>query len=113
MSLQTFDWCYNDDMNSVGIYREALKERERLPIPVGVEFAEVEETIVFFDVYAGGLTHKREAGWRGRTMLVAEARYHRTSYRMAWEVISRIEAYIWAYGPHEGFYARLGRRAHQ
>ena len=100
-------------MNSVGIHREALKEREALPPAVGVEFAEIEEAIVFFDVYAGGLTHKREAGWRGRTMLVAEARHHRTSYRMAWEVVSRNEAVIWAYGPHEGFYAKLGRRARQ
>ena len=100
-------------MNSVGVYREALKERERLPIPVGVEFAEIEEAIVHFDVYAGGLTLKREKGWPGRTMLVADARHHRTTYRMAWEVVSRTQAYIWAYGPHEGFYAKLGRRAKQ
>lgn len=100
-------------MNSIDIHREALKEREALPGDVGVVFAEIEEALLIADVYAPGLTHKREQGWGRRTMLVGDAKYRGTSYRMVWEVVSRREVVIWAYGPHEGFYRKLARRARQ
>jgi hypothetical protein len=32
---------------------------------------------------------------------------------MAWEVVSSHEVYVWAFGPHEGFYPKLARRARQ
>lgn len=80
---------------------------------VVASFAQVEEVLQASDVRAPGHTHKREQGWGKRTMLVADARYGGTTYRMAWEVISSSEVYVWAYGPHEGFYQRLARRARQ
>jgi hypothetical protein len=46
-------------------------------------------------------------------VLVGEARHGRTTYRMAWEVVTRDEVVIWAYGPHEGFNKKLARRARQ
>lgn len=95
------------------MHREALKERERLLLPVALAFAEVEETVRVHDIRAPGFTHKREQGWRGRTMLVAHAQHQGVTYRMAWEVMERHEATIWAYGPHEGFYRKLARRARQ
>ena len=100
-------------VNHIDTHREAFKERERLPRPVAVRFAEVEEAIRVDDVRAPRFTHKREQGWGRRTMLVAEARHEGTTYRMAWEVLARHEARIWAFGPHEGFYQRLARRAKQ
>ena len=99
-------------MNHIDLHREARKERERLPLPVAVLFAEVEEAIRCDAVRAPGFTHKREQGWGRRTILVADARHDGTTYRMAWEV-DRHEATIWAYGPHEGFYPKLARRARQ
>jgi len=98
-------------MNHIDIHREALKERQALPVNVGVVFAEIEETLLVVDVYAPGLTHKREQGWGKRTLLVGDAKHGRTTYRMAWEVVARNDVVIWAYGPHEGFYRKLGRRA--
>jgi mRNA-degrading endonuclease RelE of RelBE toxin-antitoxin system len=100
-------------MNSIDIHREALKERQALPTDVAVVFAEIEEALLVADVYAPGLTHKREQGWGKRTMLVGDARYRGTTYRMAWEVITRTEVVVWAYGPNEGFYRKLARRAKQ
>lgn len=73
----------------------------------------MEEALGAMDVRAPGLAHKREAGWGKRTMLVADARHGRTTYRMAWEVVSRAEVIVWAYGPHKGFYKKLARRARQ
>jgi hypothetical protein len=100
-------------MNRIDIHREALKERQAMPVDVGVVFAEIEESLRVADVYAPGLTRKREQGWGRRTVLVSEARHGRTTYRMAWEVVTRDELVIWAYGPHEGFYKKLARRARQ
>jgi len=99
-------------VNHIETHREALKERERLPLPVALAFAEVEETVRAHDVRAPGITRKREQGWGRRTMLVADARHEGTTYRMAWEVDGH-EVTVWAYGPHEGFYQRLARRAKQ
>ena len=100
-------------MLSFMIHREALKERQSLPAEVGLIFAEVEEVIVFVDAHAAGLAHKRESGWGKRAMLVADARHMGVTYRMAWEAISRSNVFIWQYGPHEGFYKRLDRRANR
>jgi hypothetical protein len=100
-------------MNSIDIHREALKEREKLPRDAGILFAEVEEVLLLLDPYAPNLALKREKGWSRRTMLVAEARSGKTTYRMAWEVVPPRDVVIWAYGPHEGFYRRLARRARQ
>jgi hypothetical protein len=94
-------------------HRAALKERQGLPVEVGIVFAEVGETLVAVDVRVPELTLKREQGWGKRTILVSEARHLGATYRMAWEVISRAEVVIWAYGSHEGFYRRLKRRAKQ
>ena len=100
-------------MNSIDIHREALKERQALPAEVGVVFAEIEETLLVADVRAAGLAYKRARGWGRRTMLVGHTVHRGTTYRMACEVVSRNEVVIWAYGPHEGFYKKLGRRARQ
>jgi hypothetical protein len=94
------------------LHREARKERQRLPTPVALEYAVVEEAIMV-DPYAPAFVHKREVGWGRRTVLVAEYRGLGTIYRMAWEVIDAAHVYIWAYGPHQGFYERLSRRARQ
>jgi hypothetical protein len=91
----------------------ATSAREDLPVEVGVVFGEIDEVMVFTSVYAPGLTHKRETDWKKRTMLVAHTVHIRTTYRMAWEVITSREAVIWQYGKHEGFYRRLKRRARQ
>lgn len=100
-------------VNHIDTHREAIKERQRLPLPVALLFAEVEEALRLDDVRAPGFAHKREQGWARRIMLVADARHEGTAYRMAWEVSARHDATIWAYGPHEGFYERLARRARQ
>ena len=100
-------------VNVVQIHRDALKERQALPVDVGLVFAEIEETLLALDAYASGIAHKREQGWGWRTVLVGDARHGRTTFRMAWEVISTRQVVIWAYGPHEGFYRKLARRAHQ
>lgn len=100
-------------MNHIDTHHDALKEVRRLPRPVALLFAEVEEAIRVDDVRAPRFTHKREQGWGRRMMLVADARHEGTTYRMAWEVLARHEARIWAYGPHEGFYRKLARRARQ
>lgn len=100
-------------MNHVEIHREAIKERATLPAVVALAFAEIEEALLVVDVYAAGLAHKREQGWKRRTVLVGDAKHGRTTYRMAWEVVSPTEVVIWAYGPHEGFYKKLARRARQ
>jgi glutamate formiminotransferase len=97
-------------MGSITVHREARKERSRLPKLVTGRFEAVEEAIVA-NPYAPAF--KREAGWGGRTMLVAGVSVEGTTYRMAWEVISASAVVIWAYGPHEGFYGRLSRRAKQ
>ncbi len=97
-------------------HREALKERRKLPSLVGAEFGLVEE-VLRVDPFAKGLTHKREQGWGRRLVLAAEVSHQRTAYRMAWEVLQAAggdqRVLIWAYGSHEGFYARLRRRARQ
>jgi hypothetical protein len=100
-------------VNSIEIHREAAKERQQLPAEVALAFAEIEEALLLLDVHASGLAHKREQGWGRRMMLVGHASHRGTTYRMAWEVVSRREVAIWAYGPHEGFYPRLARRARQ
>jgi hypothetical protein len=99
-------------VNHVDFHREALKERQRLPIEAALVFAEVEEAVLVEDVRASRFAHKREQGWGKRTMLVADARHRGTTYRMAWEV-DRHDVTVWAYGPHEGFYQQLARRARQ
>ena len=100
---------YRDDMNTLDMHREASKELAKLPQSVQDAFEVVEATL-FVDVYATGIARKRESGWGKRTVLVAESRA-KTTFRIAWEVLAGDEAIIWAYGPHEGFYARLARRA--
>ncbi len=99
-------------MNQVDIHREALKERGKLPTPVGAELGAVEEVILHDNVYAPGLALKREQEWGKQAMLVAQTTFQGTTYCMAWEVGGGA-AFIWAYGPHEGFYGRLRRRARQ
>jgi len=94
----------------IDIHREALKERQQLPAAVLAEFAVVEEAIRI-SPFAPGFVRKREAGWKRRIILVAEARHLSTAYRMAWEVVSAADAYIWAYGAHQSFYEHLDRRA--
>jgi DNA-binding transcriptional MerR regulator len=59
-----------------------------------------------------GLTHQRWKGWANGPCSSARPDAG-TTYRMAWEVISRTEVVVWAYGPHEGFYRKLARRAKQ
>ncbi len=100
-------------MNVVRIHREAVKERQALPGDVVRRFACIEEALRTDDVRAPGLAHKREQGWGRRTILVGHAAHGKTTYRMAWEVVAQREAVIWAYGPHEGFYKKLARRARQ
>lgn len=100
-------------MNAVEFHRDAVKERQSLPPQVGARFAEIEEALRLADGYVRGLAHKRERGWNHRTMLVADASHLGTTYRMAWEIVSRDTVVVWAYGPHEGFYRRLARRARQ
>jgi mRNA-degrading endonuclease RelE of RelBE toxin-antitoxin system len=99
-------------VSHVDFHREALKERKRLPAEVALAFAEIEEALLVDHVSATGLAHKREQGWKRRTMLVGEARQGGTTYRMAWEIDDQ-DVIVWAYGPHEGFYQRLARRARQ
>lgn len=94
------------------IHREALKERQRLPREVFAEFAVVEEAIAL-SPFAAIFVRKREAGWGRRIMLVAGEQHAGGAYRMAWEVIDARHAFIWAYGPHQGFYESLSRRARQ
>ncbi len=96
----------------IDIHREALKERQTLPAPVFHAFAEIEEAIAT-NPYAPELVRKREAGWGRRTILVAEANHAGTHYRLAWEVVSAADVFIWQYGVHEGFYRKLARRARQ
>ena len=100
-------------VNELHIPHDALKERQALPVDVGLVFAEIEETLRLLDAYARDLTLKRERGWGRRVVLVGDARHGRTTYRMAWEVVTKREVVIWAYGPHEGFYRKLARRARQ
>ena len=100
-------------MNSVTVHREAAKERRSLPAGVVLAFREIEVTLQNDDVWARGLAHKREQGWGRRTILVGHAMHRGTTYRMAWEVLSASSVIIWAYGPHEGFYKKLARRARQ
>lgn len=100
-------------MNEMAIHREAAKERAALPPEVVQTFRELEVTIARDDVWARGLAHKRERGWGRRVMLVGHASCRGTTYRMAWEVLSPTSVLIWAYGPHEGFYRKLARRARQ
>ena len=73
----------------------------------------IEDVLRELDVRAPGLVHNREQGWGRRTMLVGHATHQGTTYRMAWEVLSPSSVLIWAYGPHEGFYRKLARRARQ
>jgi hypothetical protein len=100
-------------MNRLHVHREAIKERQALPAGAALQFAEIEEALTVLDVHARGLTRKREQGWGRRTMLVGGAHHAGTTYRIAWEVLSRTEVVVWAYGSHEGFYAKLARRARQ
>jgi len=100
-------------MNKVEYHRQTAKEQRALPSQVASRFRVIEEALKTDDVRAPGLAHKREQGWGRRTMLVGHATHQGTTYRMAWEVRSPTEALIWAYGPHEGFYRKLARRARQ
>lgn len=100
-------------MNVIYIHRQAAKERVGLPREVAQVFDVIEEILRLEDVRAAGLAHKREQGWGRRILLVGHAGHRGTTYRMAWEVLSANTAVIWAYGAHEGFYKKLGRRARQ
>lgn len=99
-------------MVRLDIHRDALKERQALPSAVFYAFAEIEEAIAT-NPYAPEFVRKREAGWGRRTMLAAAVAHAGIHYRMAWEVVSAADVFIWQYGAHEGFYRRLARRARQ
>jgi hypothetical protein len=92
-------------------HREAAKERRSLPITVQ-EANELVTSVLGTDPFAHSLTRERLRGWGKRVMLIHGTMHRGVTYRMAWEVQQpRLIALIWAYGPHEGFYQRLNRRA--
>jgi mRNA-degrading endonuclease RelE of RelBE toxin-antitoxin system len=98
-------------MFEVREHREARKERQDLPTPVR-EAAELVMSVLGADPYARGLTRERLKGWGKRVVLVYGTMHRGVTYRMAWEVQQpKFIALIWAYGPHEGFYQKLNRRA--
>jgi len=98
-------------MFEVREHREAKKERRELPIAVQ-EATEIVRSVLGGDPYARGLARERLTGWGRRVLLVHGTKCLGVAYRMAWEVEQpRFIVTIWAYGPHEGFYERLERRA--
>ncbi len=91
-------------------HREARKEFEALP-------AIVQDKVVLVlaaigeDPLARGLAREVLRGYGKRRVLTWGTVYRGIAYRMAWEVVGPEDALVYAYGPHEGFYGRLERRA--
>ncbi len=96
--------------NVVYEHREAAKELSKLPKPVRQRF-DIVRVNIEQDPRAPALGPKKETGWGKRTMLGYGFGYQRTTYRVAWEIDSKGDGFIGAYGAHEGFWGRVARRA--
>ena len=96
--------------HAVSEHREARKELAGLARPIRQRF-EIVKANIEQDPRAPVLSPRKETGWGKRTMLGHSFNFGGTTYRIAWEVDSAGDAYIWAYGAHEGFWDRVARRA--
>ena len=105
-----FTYYYVMAEHAVLEHREARKEFAKLSRPIRQRFdiirADIEQ-----DPRAAALNPRKETGWGKRTMLGYGFAYHGTTYRIAWELDALGNAYIWSYGPHEGFWAKVAKRA--
>lgn len=88
----------------------AAKEYRELPRPLRQQI-DILESAIDRDPRAPEFVRRKEQGWGRRVMLVAGVNFLGTAYRIAWELRPDNVAFIWMIGPHEGFYARLARRA--
>lgn len=96
---------------SVVEHRRAAGELLRLPPDVRDTFALVRAALADpatpMPAYREQIVCRRQPR---RVLHIASALHRRVHYRMAWEVRGE-RVLVWMYGAHEGFYARLGRRA--
>ena len=95
---------------AVSEHREAHKELRKLAKPVQQRFDIIRANIEQ-DPRAPALNPRKETGWGRRTVLGAGFTFQGTTYRIAWEVDAAGDAYVWAYGAHEGFWAKVAKRA--
>ena len=96
--------------HSVLEHRDARKELHKLGAPIRQRF-EIIRANIEQHPRAPALGPRKETGWGRRTMLGAGFTYQGTAYRIAWEVDAAGDAFIWAYGAHEGFWTRVAKRA--
>ena len=88
----------------------AAKEYRELPRLLRQRI-DIVESAIDRDPRAPDFVRRKEQGWGHRVILVAELNHQGTAYRIAWELRPDGVPFVWMIGPHEGFYARLARRA--
>ena len=88
----------------------AAKEYRELPRQLRQRI-DIVESAIDRDPRAPEFVRRKEQGWGRRVILVAELSHQGTAYRIGWELRPDGVPFVWMIGSHEGFYARLARRA--